>query len=846
MKLLPALLSSTLGFDTESPMEAIQAAHSRVRNGFVLPEMEEINFANERLLAETFSPSNRNLNVQDAVERSNNITMGFFRQGSCDTSFPSLDGSCNAPNDEGRSMQPYKRLVPADYCDGRQSPRCSSRGLPLPSERQVMIRMRGTNGAPTRNPVASYAFTAWGQFLTHDIIQTPDVGGASCACNGSNNNCKVIEVNRQTDPILTFPCMFIKRSSGKVGQQGGEPVREQVNQLSSFIDGTVVYGFTNKHKNLLLAADGMHLKMRNSPNGPILPGINQFNDNQVKKDFGTANVFNDKGHTPQVAGDTRVMENPILMSFHTMFARLHNRVVDDLVKENPQWHKDRVFNEARLFVGAILKQITYSEYLPILLGTNAINLFPAVRMSKADKRPARTRFMKELDEEEIMQRNTGFMPPAQDDPSIRQEFIVAGFRVGHSTVPEQLVSANANLQAQDRRDLKDNYFDPDMSITHGPGGCIRGAMAGDSNRVSGSYAQATMSHLFKPNNFQHGTDLGSINIARGREHGVGSYEAVKRFCMQHESYRRLYNGNNPAMINGWNNILRLYDDPEDVDLYAGILNEQKMAGAEVGPTAGCIILDQFIALKRGDRFWHENAGVFTDKQLTEIKSTTLAKVICETMEDMQRTNKNVFLRANIQFQGVTNNIVSCGNVGKLDFSSWRAAETQGPNETPDPETSTSAPSTETVERVEFGCKLTKGRRNGLIECGRAGDWTDATLEELDDHIKRRGGIPIQGKRAQIVNLATKAVRRISIQGNTKVTDPNKLKNVISNFENLLELDISKTGITSFTKDTISGNNVLGNVNMEGTAIESIDMDLFMALGTNLARGNKFVMFAHED
>ena len=90
-------------------MEAIQFAHSRVRNGFVLPEMEEINFANERLLAETFSPSNRNLNVQDAVERSNNITLGFFRQGSCDTSFPSLDGSCNAPNDLGRSMQQYTR-----------------------------------------------------------------------------------------------------------------------------------------------------------------------------------------------------------------------------------------------------------------------------------------------------------------------------------------------------------------------------------------------------------------------------------------------------------------------------------------------------------------------------------------------------------------------------------------------------------------------------------------------------------------------------------------------------------------------------------------------------------------
>jgi len=158
----------------------------------------------------------------------------------------------------------------------------------------------------------------------------------------------------------------------------------------------------------------------------------------------------------------------------------------------------------------------------------------------------------------------------------------------------------------------------------------------------------------------------------------------------------------------------------------------------------------------------------------------------------------------------------------------------------------SARSTETVDRVEFGCKLTKGRRNGLIECGRAGDWTDATLDDLADHIEKRGGIPIQGKRAQIVNLATRAVRRMSIKGNSKVTDPSKLKKVLSKFDNLLELDISKTGVTSFTKDTIANNNMLGNVNLEGTSITSVDMDLFMQLGTNLARGNKFVMFSHNN
>ena len=43
----------------------------------------------------------------------------------------------------------------------------------------------------------------------------------------------------------------------------------------------------------------------------------------------------------------------------------------------------------------------------------------------------------------------------------------------------------------------------------------------------------------------------------------------------------------------------MYNNDGDVDLYVGLLMEQPMQNAEVGPTAGCIIVDQFLAL-RGD------------------------------------------------------------------------------------------------------------------------------------------------------------------------------------------------------------------------------------------------------
>ena len=79
-------------------------AHRRVRNGFTIPVMDEISAENERILNQVFNErSTEPLDVM--VERAVNVTESFERQGNCGSSFPSLDGSCNASNDKGRSMK---------------------------------------------------------------------------------------------------------------------------------------------------------------------------------------------------------------------------------------------------------------------------------------------------------------------------------------------------------------------------------------------------------------------------------------------------------------------------------------------------------------------------------------------------------------------------------------------------------------------------------------------------------------------------------------------------------------------------------------------------------------------
>ena len=90
----------------------------------------------------------------------------------------------------------------------------------------------------------------WGQFITHDMIQTPDMaGGGPDPCNCVREDvCDNIATPK--DPVIDFHCFFVVKSIGKIGRTGPNRVatKEQVNQLSGFMDGTQIYGFTNEEK----------------------------------------------------------------------------------------------------------------------------------------------------------------------------------------------------------------------------------------------------------------------------------------------------------------------------------------------------------------------------------------------------------------------------------------------------------------------------------------------------------------------------------------------------------------------------------------------------------------------
>ena len=72
-----------------------------------------------------------------------------------------------------------------------------------------------------------------------------------------------------------------------------------------------------------------------------------------------------------------------------------------------------------------------------------------------------------------------------------------------------------------------------------------------------------------------------------------------------------------------------------------------------------------ITSHRHCRFFYENPGVFTPEQLVEIKRTSLAQVICQSSDNIDRVQEDVFLRVESD-----DDYISCNDIPRLDLRMW--------------------------------------------------------------------------------------------------------------------------------------------------------------------------------
>jgi len=573
--------------------------------------------------------------------------------------YRTLDGTCNNLRQPmlGSSFSTLLRLQPARYENNFNLPLGWNaervyNGHRLPSARAVSL---GVVNSPrvSSDETFSHMLMQWGQFMDHDLDFIPTAvaharfsDGRFCneTCDASGP-CFPIPVAQDDPRIRRRRCIGFVRSSAMCGSGStsvffnGVIQREQMNALTSYIDASMIYGSTEADaRNLRDFASSHGLLRTSQPRFPaqksfLPPNQGEFVDCQM--DANTA-------HVPCFqAGDHRANEQLGLLTMHTLWVREHNRLATELLAVNPHWDSDTVYHETRKIVGAMVQHITYTQWLPKVLGATGMKLIGPY---------------------------TGYDPNV--DTRVATEFASAAYRFGHTLVQPLIMRLNESFQPipEGNLPLHRAFFAPFRLVEEGGvDPIIRGLIGQPAKRVkSGEFLNIELTERLFTLAHEVALDLAALNIQRGRDHGLQSYNEYRKHCGLRAA--RTFDDFRTEIRN--DDIIRklqnVYGHPDNVDLFVGGIAEDVVEGARMGPTFMCIIADQFKRLRDGDRFWYENPDVFTMNQLVEIRQVTLGRVICDNSDSIRQVPRDVFVLETSLPEGQ----VSCNKLPRLDVSVW--------------------------------------------------------------------------------------------------------------------------------------------------------------------------------
>ena len=344
-----------------------------------------------------------------------------------------------------------------------------------------------------------------------------------------------------------------------------------------------------------------------------------------------------------LSGDTRTNEQMVLTCMHTLFVREHNRIARKLGEINKHWNNEKIYQETRKIVGAVLQKITYEDFLPIIIGRNTL---PKYRKYNA-----------------------------RINPGILNSFATAAFRFGHSLIRPTFDRLDKGFNPTGNPlPLRQLFFNNTFINNVGIEQLLLGLLGNESQTVDRQLADGLLNNLFeRPSS--PGLNLAALNIQRGRDHGLPGYNAFRRRCglKNAKSFRdtakEIVDSKNRRLLS------QLYnDDPNLADLWVAGLAETPAAGGIVGATFGCIIREQMKRVRDGDRFFYEKKGVFSKKQLAEIKKTSFSRILCDNLKNIVSVQKDSFQA------GTVYNRVSCGRIPGINLDEWKS--NGGSNEVP--------------------------------------------------------------------------------------------------------------------------------------------------------------------
>ena len=494
------------------------------------------------------------------------------------TEVRSIDGTGNNLTDPtlGTAGTEFTRIVDADYADGVSDPSGENRA----SAREISNIIFDQDESILNDRGLSDIVWQWGQFIDHDITLTEEAAEDQHVAF----NIEVPLGDDAFDPFATGVQEIELTRSAVAEGTGVNTIAQQVNGITAFIDGSMVYGSDAETAESLRAFEGGRLA---TSENDLLP-------------IGESGFFE--------AGDVRANEQHGLTAMHTLWVREHNRLADEIAAEDPSLTDEEIYQQARATVIGEIQAITYNEYLPALLGRGAIDEYAGY-------------------DETV-------------DPSISNLFATAAFRYGHSALSSELqrLDDDGNVIDEGNILLRDAFFNPTDILELGIDPILKGLTANVSQEIDTQVIDDVRDFLFGPPG-AGGFDLAALNIQRGRDHGLPDYNSAREELglAPAESFADI--SSNPDVQA---RLAEAYGSVDDIDVWVGALAEDHVNGGSLGELASTVLAEQFTALRDGDRFWYQNT--FSGQKLREIDSTRLSDVI-ERNTDLTSIQRNAFFVA---------------------------------------------------------------------------------------------------------------------------------------------------------------------------------------------------------
>ncbi|KAM8780804.1 dual oxidase 1 isoform 1-T2 [Rhynchonycteris naso] len=506
-----------------------------------------------------------------------------------------------------------QRLVPATYADGVYQPL----GEPfLPNARDLSnTAMRGPAGqASLKNRTVLGVF--FGYHVLSDLVSVERPG---CPAEFLNiripRGDPVFDRDHLGDVVLPFQR---SRWDPKTGQSPSNP-RDLTNEVTGWLDGSAIYGSSHSWSDALRSFSGGQLASGPDPAFPRAaqdPLLMWTAPDPATGQRGPRGLY--------AFGAERGNREPFLQALGLLWFRYHNLCAQRLAREHPRWGDEELFQHARKRVIATYQNIALYEWLPSFL----------------QKTPPEY---------------TGYRPFL--DPSISPEFLVASEQFFSTMVPPGVYMRNAschfqrvinqNLSVSRALRVCNSYWSrehPNLQRAEDVDALLLGMASQIAEREDHVVVEDVRDFWPGPLKFSRTDHLASC-LQRGRDLGLPSYTKARAALGLPPITR--WQDINPALSRSDGTVLEataaLYNqDLSRLELFPGGLLESH---GDPGPLFSTIVLDQFVRLRDGDRYWFENTknGLFSEEEIAEIRNTSLRDVlVAVTNVEASALQPNVF------------------------------------------------------------------------------------------------------------------------------------------------------------------------------------------------------------